>query len=559
MDHSRASTRRRVRTGCLTCRARRRKCDEDKPDCRNCTTKGLVCRYGSRITFTAPWTALPRPAPAPARTAGPRGGPDDDLSSLPAAPPAAEDGTGLDGSPAASQSHGRNEHFSAPPPSGTPPALGPDPPAVSPVTAHLDASTRPCPLPDASYAPQTEDVVRTSYNDVTTPSTTIHEVASARQDGTNPWTPLPSVDTGDEPPMRLISALGFYRDRVATIMDLESSEAFWGVEVLHMSIHSQYIRNAILAVTAQHFHHANSGEELLSSGILRVADSTSFVREEGQLVSLLRALQMMLSADPKTWLTGIRDLGLGTWPGDTHKDHRQFGDRVILAAILNAPSDTLAEGFPLIHSMPAVFQLDSARCRATQLKQALCLLSRSLYFLPESLSRNQKLLPVNSAWLACWSEAQLWYSMRSDDIRPLFDALTLGATVSDEGSNDFPHLLFSSAVALVANVAHHLTALLLLEHKPRLLHVVAESESSTFAPWHALQILGVAAAALELGFWDPLLATAIVKAGQKLSHPVQQLAASRTLTSMCAISGMQFQTEIGVLESLAQMDFSNAF
>ncbi|UPX12063.1 uncharacterized protein EKO05_0002639 [Ascochyta rabiei] len=37
----------RSRTGCLTCRNRRRKCDERKPICQNCMSKGLECRYAA--------------------------------------------------------------------------------------------------------------------------------------------------------------------------------------------------------------------------------------------------------------------------------------------------------------------------------------------------------------------------------------------------------------------------------------------------------------------------------------------------------------------------------
>lgn len=37
------SVKRRVRTGCKTCRARRVKCDESKPQCQNCLQRGLAC------------------------------------------------------------------------------------------------------------------------------------------------------------------------------------------------------------------------------------------------------------------------------------------------------------------------------------------------------------------------------------------------------------------------------------------------------------------------------------------------------------------------------------
>ena len=44
-------TRRRTRTGCLTFRGRRRKCDENIPVCRKYQEENVECRYGVRVTF----------------------------------------------------------------------------------------------------------------------------------------------------------------------------------------------------------------------------------------------------------------------------------------------------------------------------------------------------------------------------------------------------------------------------------------------------------------------------------------------------------------------------
>ncbi|KAF2465385.1 uncharacterized protein BDR25DRAFT_318620 [Lindgomyces ingoldianus] len=41
------SRQKRSRAGCLTCRTRRRKCDEGKPKCSNCISKGFECRYAA--------------------------------------------------------------------------------------------------------------------------------------------------------------------------------------------------------------------------------------------------------------------------------------------------------------------------------------------------------------------------------------------------------------------------------------------------------------------------------------------------------------------------------
>ncbi|KAL6693911.1 hypothetical protein J3F84DRAFT_378047 [Trichoderma pleuroticola] len=41
----------RVRTGCLSCRRRRRKCDERKPRCNSCNARGISCQYPDGLIF----------------------------------------------------------------------------------------------------------------------------------------------------------------------------------------------------------------------------------------------------------------------------------------------------------------------------------------------------------------------------------------------------------------------------------------------------------------------------------------------------------------------------
>ncbi|KAI9701539.1 MAG: Maltose acetyltransferase [Candelina mexicana] len=47
----------RTKTGCMTCRRRKKKCDEQKPECNNCMRGGFVCEgYSSRNTWQKPST-----------------------------------------------------------------------------------------------------------------------------------------------------------------------------------------------------------------------------------------------------------------------------------------------------------------------------------------------------------------------------------------------------------------------------------------------------------------------------------------------------------------------
>ncbi|WPG99475.1 Hypothetical protein R9X50_00229000 [Acrodontium crateriforme] len=54
----------RVRTGCLTCRKRRRKCDEQKPRCENCRSKNFECNYPSAFVFVRQQSSIGSPHPS---------------------------------------------------------------------------------------------------------------------------------------------------------------------------------------------------------------------------------------------------------------------------------------------------------------------------------------------------------------------------------------------------------------------------------------------------------------------------------------------------------------
>lgn len=53
-----ASPSKRSHFGCANCKAKRTKCDEKKPECSRCQTKGLVCRYGVRLHFREDYESI---------------------------------------------------------------------------------------------------------------------------------------------------------------------------------------------------------------------------------------------------------------------------------------------------------------------------------------------------------------------------------------------------------------------------------------------------------------------------------------------------------------------
>ncbi|KAJ5168242.1 uncharacterized protein N7482_003836 [Penicillium canariense] len=81
---------RRTKTGCLTCRKRRIKCDEGHPVCRNCVKSKREC-LGYDPVFrpqaSTPSAIQPAPNPPPSLVVNPQGPPASSVPSYPSAPP----------------------------------------------------------------------------------------------------------------------------------------------------------------------------------------------------------------------------------------------------------------------------------------------------------------------------------------------------------------------------------------------------------------------------------------------------------------------------------------
>ncbi|KAJ5116788.1 hypothetical protein N7456_001136 [Penicillium angulare] len=52
--HMEETSKRRTRTGCLTCRRRKKKCDEARPSCTGCHRNNLECQWESHVSLSTP-------------------------------------------------------------------------------------------------------------------------------------------------------------------------------------------------------------------------------------------------------------------------------------------------------------------------------------------------------------------------------------------------------------------------------------------------------------------------------------------------------------------------
>jgi hypothetical protein len=317
-----APEKRRSRTGCLTCRTRRRKCDERRPQCENCEAKGLSCRYGANITFVEPNATVPL---EPSRDKSyPRikfvgNGSSTSVGSLsPTAPPtfsaeldAEKDGHspnddisegGLYGGRNLDPSGGNDKL-----PSG---ARDPAPPLFS-----LQAS----PGDGICLDSATVDFNRpmTAAMEIVTPSSRLEEVSDVSQlpgrvrrgspGGTlsNTSTHGTSVITDHE-----VDLLRHYRYHIAPWLDLGDSKSTFGIAILIAAKEDYFLYHAILALAARQRRlrrvrprRENVGDEASVQDCQNEEGSGSSSEQLpiSSTTHLLLSLDKVLSSEPRSW------------------------------------------------------------------------------------------------------------------------------------------------------------------------------------------------------------------------------------------------------------------
>ena len=563
--------RRRVRTGCLTCRARRRKCDEAKPVCWACNTKSLTCRYGPRITFVRPQVAPSRTTAAEAGQTGPETNfttREEPLQESREGSPSVQVSYATYGNSTVSLSLGdsgrvleqrienaerRGTHSSAQfsPMDGDSFALHDDRPGATSLTK-INAGFHSALQHHSTYSPtflqshSTPETLRRQANDTTS-------VSSAHQT-------LTHTDTLAESHIKLLSC---YREKISPMMDLGLGDCVWGVQVLQQSAQSSAVFNAILGLATTYLSRASS-TPVCSPSILQTPPTDHTIIHDGEApASMLQLVELVLTESPRKWLAELRKYRFHFTSSSIRNMYRPLWLRLTLAAILAAPSSLLTQASSLHSSlMSSITHRGGPETVADSLNVAIDLLIRGLAFVDDAFRQKSPPIPMASAWTSCWSEAQIWYAVRIEEMQPIleldakFTSATPPTTVK---SCDMPHIVFSNAASIVANAVHHVTALLLIQHKPQLIRPAAEEASSTASSWHALRIAAISAAAVEHDVWDPLLTAAVIRAGQTLSHPAQVSAIVGLLREISQKSGMPLEDEILLLDSTITSDFTEAF
>lgn len=546
MTGEQPNPRRRVRTGCLTCRGRRRKCDEARPVCQNCKSKALTCRYGVNFTFVNP-------------------------KGQKLAKQSSSDGSSIlrgesltsNALPAVSTSHEGPGHDIV-----QSNATSLQPAVLQETHDDTDADTNVDNLQeDIPQQTDEDDVEEAMVWSVDNPKTSMNEnqevttvsqlatagsqaqqlslwqsnEASQRVDGL-----AREVDVGRQEQYEL-ELLHHYRYKIAEILDLDLGNLKFGVGVLLDATRCTLVYKSILALSSCHRFATDSShhdlDKSMSTQTINDAYTSECTISDGEALtrSILMAMNVLICEDPHIWIEKLHQLFSQHLAQAVSHDDRPILARMALTALLMASS---RENLNLMHwfldDPLTIFAVIDANHPQHELQTSLALLAEASHFLPGVARHGKQLV---EAWQSCWKRLGLWYGSRMVKMQEILN-LSGASDVTPQNDQGFPLILFSNACAAAANVAYHLAAVLLLQNKPRVIKTPTRYGPPASSILHMKSLIGIANIAADSGFWDPLMTTAVVVTAKRLSHQKQRHAAANILRQISKVSGMNLKTQI---------------
>lgn len=156
-----------------------------------------------------------------------------------------------------------------------------------------------------------------------------------------------------------------------------------------------------------------------------------------------------------------------------------------------------------------------------------------------------------SDWHDLWSQVQSWYDSRPVEMQSLVDIGSIERSQIDPlNTASFPIHLYSSAIAVQAAIFYHITALLLVQHKPRLLNIPGRRQHFTSPNWHARAIAGIVTSNEFSEQWDPIVIASLLYIARDITYSAQQNYILDSFETISAVTGISLEDETKQLRSL---------
>ncbi|KAF7712606.1 Fungal Zn(2)-Cys(6) binuclear cluster domain-containing protein [Penicillium ucsense] len=567
----------RVRTGCLTCRKRRRKCDEQKPRCANCEVKGFPCKYGTDVAFVPPRSTTA------GVTTGQVYGSITFVDDSPATHAATKGKTQQHDS-----DHSRRQSLAS---------------TAEPVIGHVEGTRTAARAAIQQHVPETRTML--NLHDMLTPDVPLEPHRSVTHHQSAPPTDSPpshdnrgSLGHASQMPLRALltqrtttlsvtnhetDLLRHFRYQICPWLDVGDPEGALGIQALLLSRTNRPLQAAVLALS--------SNQRVLTAMPTQIEDHDNSVQFRSEAEETL-AFEPELARSAGRTLLLFQDLlqyGIQQWRDLLAAQFENFsfslhpivmqdelGEAIfwfqfrldLAVSVLTAKRPLMQfrsyinrDGSPIQTPRPAIQSPSISQVY----KHSLSLLGHCLSLIyggpdpshPQSAAPSEfyafTSLPQSrflSQWTFLWSDCQRWYNERPVDAQQIVDVRGGEADKIDPSRDSaLPILIYTTPMALVANVVYHITSLLLLGYKPRLLKALPGPRCFTSHIWHAQSIAGIAVSNESSEQWDPVLIASLLLVARDMTHQSQQAVLMETFRRITASTGINLNHEIEALQA----------
>ncbi|KAM3487107.1 hypothetical protein MY3957_009598 [Beauveria namnaoensis] len=355
-------------------------------------------------------------------------------------------------------------------------------------------------------------------------------------------TELPEVSQRD------IALLRQFRYRTAPWLEAGDPNSKFGVAMMRMAQEHELIRILLTELASSHllgrFSKSHTQE---AQTRLKACPELEYVADA------LIHLTETLCAGPLAWRQFRFQHGTCTAVEEPLRTLIQQLSRIAASILTTTPPET-ESSFCLLRPEPGS---EGNSVLLSAYNWALYHLTSCLHFVYRSSAASTEAARASSSspgavlmpgappdWQTLWLRIQSWYDARPVEFQSLVDVGSIERSQIDPmNAASFPIHLFSSAIAVQAATFYHTTALLLLQHKPRLLSIPGRRQHLTSANWHARAIAGIITSNEFPEQWDPVVIASALHIAKDITHSAQQQAMLACLQNITFQAGIPLGEE----------------
>ena len=113
--------------------------------------------------------------------------------------------------------------------------------------------------------------------------------------------------------------------------------------------------------------------------------------------------------------------------------------------------------------------------------------------------------------------------------------------------------VFTSATALQANLVMHMSAIVLLTHRPRLVNYAGLSPRLRSRSWHIQKIARMLVGNRFYEQWDPIVIAALLFVAKEMSHVSQQKVLSLCFQEITRTTQIPIEKDVSILRASWQL------